>query len=73
MKLQHIISEDEIPVIKRIQWSPAAIYIMYPSGKVWEYVIYDDPVLKDLLRRYKYNVGNLIAALKRLKIEANPI
>jgi len=60
-----IITEDSGITIRRILYSPAAIYLQYPNGDVWEYVIYDDHVLKDILKRYRFNMGRLSSAVKR--------
>lgn len=71
MKLVTI--SENAPIIRRVQYSPAAIYIQFPDGNTWEYIIYDDLSLRQLLRRYKYNVGRLVAELKRLGVEAQKI
>jgi hypothetical protein len=61
------------PIIKRIQWSPAAIYIQYPSGDIWEYVVYEDRWLRDILRSHRRNVGRVVAELKKLNVEARKV
>lgn len=72
MKLQ-IITESDNPIILRTIFRPAAICIKFPNGDIWEYVLYDDELLRDLLKKYRFNVGNLVAALKRMKVEANKL
>jgi hypothetical protein len=54
------------PIIRNIQWSPAAITIQFPSGEIWEYVIYENRWLQDLLKSHRRNVGRLVAAMKRI-------
>lgn len=52
-------------IVRKILYSPAAVYIEYPNGDVWEYVIYDDHILRDIKHRYRYNIGRFAAAVKR--------
>lgn len=61
------------PIIRRIQWSPAAIYIQFPSGDLWEYVVYENRWLQDILRRHRRNVGRVVAELKKLNAEARKV
>ncbi len=53
------------PFIRYVQYNPAVIYIQFPSGDVWEYVLYDNWKLKNLLKSYRRNVGKLVSVLKK--------
>jgi hypothetical protein len=60
------ISQDGPKVVKTM-FSPAAITIRFPSGDEWEYVIYDDATLRQLLRSHRKNVGRLVSNLRRFE------
>jgi hypothetical protein len=76
MRLRFIIENERHrgPIIRSIQWSPAALTVQFPSGEIWEYVIYENRWLQDLLRSHRRNVGRLVAAVKRIpNIEAQRV
>lgn len=68
MKLR-ILLENAAPVIRRVTYSPAAIYIQYPSGDTYEYMIYDNRQCQNLIKMYGKNVGRLASMLKKLNVE----
>jgi len=70
MRLEEAKGKTPGPIIRRIQWSPAAIWIQFPSGETWEYVVYENRWLEDILRRNRRNGGRVVAALKKLGVEA---
>jgi hypothetical protein len=57
---------DEISGVEivRTVWSPAAVYIRYPNGDVWEYLVYDNATLRRILRGRR-NMGRVISQLKQ--------
>jgi len=63
MKLEGI-KKDEFRIL-RVMYSPAAVYIRFPNDDEWEYVIYDDAVLKQLLTSHRRNIGRLVSNLRR--------
>lgn len=71
MKL-YIIENSGIQ-IRKILYSPAAIYLQYPNGDIWEYVIYDDHILRDILRRHRLNMGRLSIAVKRAASDSQKV
>lgn len=67
------LSREAAPVIRNIVWSPAAIVIQFPNGDKWEYVVYDNAVLRRLVHSYRLNVGRLVAKLREGGFEARRI
>jgi|2_EtaG_2_1085320.scaffolds.fasta_scaffold00515_22 hypothetical protein len=70
-----VFSDEQIieaagPVIRRVAYKPAVIYIQFPNGETWEYLVYEDKWLKDILKRHGRNVGRVVTALKKLGVEA---
>ncbi len=66
-------STEKNPIIRSIQYNPAVIYIQFPGGDIWEYVLYDNWKLKNLLKSYRRNVGRLVANLKKMNVEARKL
>ena len=62
MKIDSI-SRDGPKIVKTV-FSPAAIVIRFPSGDEWEYVVYDDAKLRQLLKSHRKNVGRLVSNLR---------
>ena len=58
------ITESSGIVVRRILYNPAAIYIQYPNGDIWEYVIYNNKTLRDIIKKYRFNMGRLSSAVK---------
>jgi len=69
MKIRYICESSGKPVIRRVSYQPASVFIQFPSGDTYEYIIYDDNALNVLLKKYKRSTGALVAALKRLNID----
>tara|TARA_R110000868_G_scaffold118613_5_gene314553 strand:- start:1531 stop:1818 length:288 start_codon:yes stop_codon:yes gene_type:complete len=66
MKLR-VLSETGDFKMVRASFSPAVVYIQFPNEDVWEYLIYDDALLNQLLRQHGRNTGRLVANLKQFK------
>ena len=54
------------PLIRGVTWRPAILTVQFPGGEVWEYMVYEDKWVRDLMRRHKRNAGRLVAAIKNL-------
>ena len=54
------------PFVRSVTWKPAILTVQFPSGEIWEYVVYEDRWVQDLMRRHKRNTGRLVAAVKKL-------
>lgn len=59
------LQEERRPVIRSVSYSPAAIRIQFPNGDLWEYVVYDDVQLDNILRKYRRNMGKLVSVLRK--------
>jgi len=64
MKLKLMTEETGI-IVRKILYNPAVVYIEYPNGDIWEYVIYDNHTLKDIRYRYRHNIGQFVSAVKQ--------
>ena len=71
MKLNTILENG--PIIRYTQYNPAVIYIQFPNKEVWEYVLYDNWKLRNLLKSHRRNVGRLVSVLKKMGVESRKV
>ena len=73
MRLNTITEDTGISI--RCIYNPAVAYIRYPDGSEWEYIIYDNHTLRQILssKSNRLNRGRLVAAIKAAASESNKI
>jgi hypothetical protein len=60
-----ILESKDQPHIIVVKHNPASIIVQFPSGRKYEYMIYEESWLNDILKIRKYP-GRLVAKLKKL-------
>lgn len=67
MRLSVISENIAKPVVKTILFNPASVTVQFPNGESWQYRVYDNNILNNLIYKYGRNVGKFVAALKKFE------
>lgn len=67
MKLSLICETIVKPVVTNVMFNPASVRVRFPNAELWEYRIYDNIILNNLIRKYNKNVGKFVSELKKFK------